>query len=104
MRLKLVLLTSLLGAVLGAGVPIAIFAITLGWRAFYPAKSGYPVNNWVGFLVYLSPLLASVFGAIFVYRHTARRRRLQAALTAILVLALCVASYVAAVLFVSVRY
>jgi hypothetical protein len=104
MRLKLVLLTSLLGAVLGAGVTIAIVAATLGWRAFYPAKSGYQVDNWAGLLVYLPPLLTSVFAGIFVYRHTARRRKLQAALTGILVLTFCVIAYTAAVLFVFVRH
>ena len=100
MRLKLVLLTSLLGAFLGAGVPIAILAATAGWRAFYPAKMGYETNRWIGLLVYLPPFLASVFADIFVYRHTARRRKFQAILTAILVLALCVIAYVMAVLAV----
>ena len=98
MRLKLVLLTSLLGALLGAGVPIAILAITIGWRAFYPAKFGYQANNWVdGLLIFLTPLITSTFAGIFIYRHTARSRKLQAILTAILVLISCVFAYVAAV-------
>ena len=100
MRLKLVLLTSLLGALLGAVVPIAILAVTLGWRAFYPARMVYQTNNWVGLLVYLPPFLAAVFAAVFVYRHTARRRKFQATLAALLVLILCVTAYVAAVLAV----
>lgn len=98
MRVKLVLLTSLLGAVLGAGITIVILTATLGWRAFYPAKFGYLTSNWVSFLVYLPPLISSAFAAIFVYRHTARRRKFQAALTGILSLILCVAALAAAVL------
>lgn len=97
MRVKLVLLTSLLGAVLGAGITIAVLTATLGWRAFYPAKFGYEPSNWVALLVYLPPLLSSTFAAIFVYRHTARRRKLQAAVTVILVLIFCAAAYAAAV-------
>ena len=98
MRLKLVLLTSLLGALFGAGVSIAILGATLGWRAFSFARFGYQAGNWVGLLIYLPPLVASVFASIFVYRHTARRRKLQAALTAILVLILCVVAYATAAL------
>jgi hypothetical protein len=96
MRVKLVLLTSLLGAVLGAGITIAILAATLGWRAFYPAQFGYHSSNWIALLVYLPPLLSSICAAIFVYRHTARRRKFQAVLTAISVLIFCVAAYAAA--------
>jgi hypothetical protein len=98
MRVKLVLLTSLLGAVLGAGITIAVLTATQGWRAFYPAKFGYLPGNWGTLLVYLPPLLSATFAAVFVYRHTARRRKFQAALTSILVLILCAAAYAAAVL------
>ena len=104
MRLKLVLLTALLGTLLGAGVSIAIFAATVGWRAFFLAPLAYQVENWAALLASLPPLLTSVFGAIFIYRHTARRRKSQAALTGILVLVFCVIAYVAAVLVVNVRH
>jgi uncharacterized membrane protein len=100
MRLKLVLLAALLGTLLGAGVPIAIFAVTAGWRAFSPDKPGYHSGSWSVLLVYLPPLLAAALAAFFVYRHTARHRKLQAVLTGILVLALCVVAYFVAVLLV----
>jgi len=104
MRLKLVLLAALLGTLLGAGVPIAIFAATAGWRAFYPGRFGYQADTRLALLVYLPPLLASVFAGIFVYRHTARHRKLQAAITGLLVIVLCVIAYVAAVLLVTIRH
>ena len=104
MRLKLALLAALLGTLLGAGVPIAIFAATEGRRAFYLAKLGYQTDTWLALLVYLPPLLASVFAGIFIYRHTARHRKLQASITGLLVIVLCVIAYVAAVLLVNLRH
>ena len=103
MRLKLVLLTSLLGAVLGAGVPIAFFAVTVGWLAFFPPRFAYQTYGWQSLMVNLPPLLGSVLAAIFAYRHTARRRRLQAVLTGILVLLFSVIAYVVAFLIVPIR-
>jgi hypothetical protein len=100
MRLKLVLLAALLGTLLGAGVPIAIFAATVGWRAFSPDKLVYQSGSWFLLLVYLPPLIAAALAGFFVYRHTARHRKLQAALTGILVLALCVVAYFVTLLLV----
>jgi len=76
MRLKLVLVSSLIAAIVGAGSAIAIILF-----AFASLK---PITT-PGLLVistYLLPLLATLLASMFVYRHTARRRRLQAALTA----------------------
>jgi len=44
----------------------------------------------------LLPVLAIIFASIFVYRHTARRRRLQAFLTALLATLLTLAFFVCA--------
>jgi len=77
MRLRLVLAASLLAAIVGAG---SCIALVLG--VFSPQALASP-----GLLVastLLLPTAAIVFASIFVYRHTARRRRLQAFLTAIL--------------------
>lgn len=78
MRLKLVLLCSLLAAIVGVGSTAAI--VMLGFSSLKPTGS----PGVLAFLAYLLPVLTTLLAAIFVYRHTARRRRLQAALTVII--------------------
>jgi Ca2+/Na+ antiporter len=90
MRLKLVLISALIAAVGGAGAAIAIIL-----SVFSSLK---PITT-PGLLVvstYLLPLLATLLASIFVYRHTARRRRLQAVLTAIIALVLTILLFVLA--------
>ena len=53
--------------------------------------------------VLLVPLAAITFAAVFVYRHTARLRPLQAALTALLSAALTLAAVVAGSLLLTPR-
>jgi len=77
MRLKLVVLVSLLAAVVGAGSCIALVLGVFSIKAL--SNPGLLVTS-----SFLLPLAAIIFAAIFVYRHTARRRRLQAFLTLIL--------------------
>lgn len=77
MRLKLVFLASLLAAIAGSGSCIA-----LGLGVFSRQTLSNP-----GLLVastLLLPLATIIFASVFVYRHTARRRRTQAFLTFIL--------------------
>ena len=78
MRLKLVIITSLLAAIAGAGASVAI--ILLGFSA--PPTFRPPGPLLLATL--LLPVLAVLLASIFVYRHTARRRKLQAFLTALL--------------------
>lgn len=95
MRLKLVLIVSILSAVVGAGVSIAV--------VLFVFASLEPLNK-PGLLVlttFLLPAGAIAWGTIFVYRHTARRRRLQAVLTALLSLLLTLGAFTAAVLLTS---
>jgi len=90
MRLKLVLISALIAAVAGAGSAIAIVL-----SVFSSLK---PITT-PGLLVvstYLLPTLATLLASIFVYRHTARRRRLQAVLTAIIALMLTILFFVLA--------
>jgi hypothetical protein len=90
MRLKLVLISSLIAAILGAGSAIAIIV-----SVFSSLK---PITT-PGLLVvstYLLPMLATLLASMFVYRHTARRRRLQAVLTAIIALLLTILLFVIA--------
>ena len=96
MRLKLVLLTSLVASVFAVGLSIALIAATLGVSEFFrtgplSAESG----RWLYLELSLPPLSVAVLGGIFVYRHTAHRRKLQAFLTGILILLFCSAEFIA---------
>jgi len=88
MRLKLVLISSVVAATVGAGSSIAIIL-----SVFSSLK---PIST-PGLLVlatFLLPAGLTLLAAIFVYRHTARRRKLQAALTVIISLILTIAFFV----------
>ena|ERR1700730_4292696 len=87
MRLKLLIIASLLGAVVGSGSSIVIVVLTLGsvQGAMDPAVWA---PGWLAYAQFAPPFLAAFLASMFVYRHTARRRKFQAALTLILVLLL----------------
>jgi hypothetical protein len=74
LRWKLLIAASLLAAAAGSG------AFYAAWH-FLPAPWG---GVWAAALSLLAPLGAITYAAVFVYRHTARRRQLQAAATALL--------------------
>ncbi len=90
MRLKLVLISSLVAAIVGAGSAIAIILSVF--------SSLRPVTT-PGLLVLstcLLPILMILLSAIFVYRYTARRRKLQAILTATIALLLTILLFIVA--------
>jgi uncharacterized membrane protein len=92
MRPKLVVGVSSLAAFVGAGSCIAI--------VFGVFSSLNPVTR-PGLLVattFLLPIVAITFAAIFVYRHTARRRKLQAFMTAVIATLLTLALFVLAII------
>ena len=74
MRWKLLIAASLLAAAASAGSFYAAWYYLL-------APWGSP---WAAALSLLAPLGAITYAAVFVYRHTPRRRQLQAAATALL--------------------
>jgi purine-cytosine permease-like protein len=78
MRPKLVLGVSFLAALVGAGSCIGI-VLALTATISVPAKPGLLVSASL-----LLPIATIIFAAVFVYRHTARRRKLQAFVTAVL--------------------
>ncbi len=97
MRLKLVFLASLFAAFVGAGSAIAIII-----SVFSSLK---PIST-PGLLVLstlLLPALTVLLASVFVYRHTARRRRLQAALTTLIALLMTIALFVLASIYTSRR-
>ncbi|HYH86657.1 MAG TPA: hypothetical protein VEX60_14485 [Pyrinomonadaceae bacterium] len=82
MRWKLLIIASLLAAVVGAGVCFAAAHLLLD-----PARA-QASPGWIAAATLLVPLAATTYAAIFVYRHTARRRALQAAATVLFALTL----------------
>ena len=86
MRLKLVVGASVVAAIVGAGSCIALVLGVFSSRAL--SSPSLIVASTL-----LLPTAAIIFASIFVYRHTARRRRLQAFLTAILATLLTLALF-----------
>ena len=87
MRLKLVVIASLLAAVVGAGSCIALVLGVFSRQAL--SSPSLLVAS-----TFLLPLATIIIAAIFVYRHTARRRRLQAFLTLVLATLLTVSIFI----------
>jgi hypothetical protein len=86
MRWKLLIAASLLATIVGAGSVLALVHFVL-------APAGRVADpGWVAAATLLLPLAAITFATIFVYRHTARRRTLQAAATALLAIILTLAA------------
>ena len=90
MRWKLILLTSLAAAIISLGLWSA-FAIGIFGSARAMARS-----DVVLLCSLIIPLAVVAYGSIFVYRHTASQRKLQAAITILLALVLTAASYLVA--------
>ena len=89
MRLKLVIAASVLAAVVGAGSCIALVLGVFSVKAL--SSPGLLVTSTL-----LLPIATVTFASIFVYRHTARRRKLQAFLTAIIAILLTLALFISA--------
>ena len=89
MRLKLVIAASVLAAVVGAGICIALVLGVFSVKAL--SSPGLLVASTL-----LLPIATITFASIFVYRHTARRRKLQAFLTAIIAIILTLTFFIAA--------
>lgn len=89
MRLKLVIAASTVAAVIGAGSCIALVLGVFSDEAL--SRPGVLAASTL-----LLPIAAIVFASIFVYRHTARRRKLQAFLTAILAILITLSLFILA--------
>jgi hypothetical protein len=90
MRWKLLFITSLIAAVTGLGSWSA-FAI-----AFFGSASALARHDGIMFASSILPLTLSAIAAVFVYRHTATRRKTQAVITVLIVLVLSGGIYLAA--------
>jgi drug/metabolite transporter (DMT)-like permease len=88
MRLKLVIIASIVAAILGAGLAILLVLFIFSSLQSNPGL--------LASIIYLLPVLTTLLASIFVYRHTARRRKLQAALTALISLLLSLSLFLIA--------
>jgi TctA family transporter len=78
MRWKLLLITALLATIAGAGSTLfLVYALVRPFESLVRP-------SLFSLAALLIPVAAITFAAIFVYRHTARRRRLQAMLTVLM--------------------
>lgn len=90
MRLKLVLMSSLIAALVGAGAATGIII------SVFSSLNSITRPGLLVALTFLLPVAAILLASIFVYRHTARRRKLQAVLTAILSILLTILIFIIA--------
>jgi hypothetical protein len=89
MRLKLVFAAAALAALVGAGSCIALVLGVFSTPAL--SRPGLLVASTL-----LLPVATIVFSAIFVYRHTARRRKTQAFLTTLIAILLTLGFFIVA--------
>ncbi|HYX40672.1 MAG TPA: hypothetical protein VE821_03185 [Pyrinomonadaceae bacterium] len=82
MRWKLLLIASLAATVVGAGGSLGLAYWLRGVAQRFAAIDPLLLSTL------LIPLIAITYAAVFVYRHTARRRKLQATMTVLLALML----------------
>jgi branched-subunit amino acid ABC-type transport system permease component len=90
MRLRLVLIASLLAAMIGPGASIAVIL------AVFASLRPISTPGLVVLSTFILPAATTLLATIFVYRHTARRRKLQAIATAILTIALSLTVFLVA--------
>ncbi|MBV9211969.1 MAG: hypothetical protein JOZ52_15105 [Acidobacteria bacterium] len=80
MRWKLLLIASLIAGLIGSGATLAIIIFLLGSKLSFSSRAA----GVIAFAPLVLPLAMLIVASLFVYRHTARRRKLQAMLTALL--------------------
>lgn len=99
MRWKLLGLVSVIAALLGVALWSAVTIAAFG------SARAMARNDWILLASLVIPLGISVFAAVFVYRHTARRRKTHVVIATLLTLVLTAASYlVASTIFTSRLY
>lgn len=99
MRWKLLVLVSFAAALVACGL---WSALVIG---VYGTARTFARNDWLLLFSTLIPLGIAAYAGVFVYRHTARRRKTQATFTVILALLLTAGIYlVASGLFVDRLY
>jgi cytochrome bd-type quinol oxidase subunit 2 len=90
MRWKLLAIVSIAAALIACGLWSVLVIGTYG------TARAFARNDWLLILSAIIPLAIAVYAGVFVYRHTATRRKTQATLAVILALLLTLGTYVAA--------
>jgi len=90
MRWRLLVIASFAAAVVACGL-WSTLAIT-----FFGSASELARHEWFLFASAALPLVFIIYAGVFAYRHTARRRKTQAMITAALALLLTIGFYLAA--------
>jgi cytochrome bd-type quinol oxidase subunit 2 len=90
MRWKLLVIASFTAAFLACGLWSALVIGVFG------TARDLARNDWLLFSSAILPLVLAAYSGMFVYRHTARRRKTQAALTVMLALFFAAGAYAAA--------
>lgn len=90
MRWKLLVITSLVLAFVGCGLWCAVTIL------LFDSARNLARHDWLLLASMLVPLGFTIFAGVFVYRHTARRRKTQAAITVLLTLLVALGAYLAA--------
>ncbi len=89
MRWKLLVLVSLIASLVGCGIAIAIIFFLSG-----SSDAAAPKNfDVIALAPLIFPVAMIIVASFFVYRHTAKRRRLQAIATALLSAILMIAFF-----------
>jgi hypothetical protein len=90
MRWKLLVLVSLIAALLALGLWSALAIVVFG------SARDLAHSDWLLLSSLVVPLGLAAYAGVFVYRHTARRRKTQLAFTVLLTLLLSVGTYLVA--------
>lgn len=97
MRWKLMFIAALVSGIAGTGLTLALV------RAFFGHANPLGAYGSVALGALLIPLIATALASIFVYRHTARRRKLQALVTAAIALLFTLTLFILGSAFFSKR-
>jgi cytochrome bd-type quinol oxidase subunit 2 len=89
MRWKLLVIVSLIASLLAFGLWSALIVLVFGH------VRPVPRHDWLLLASALVPLAVTEFAGMFVYRHTARRRKTQAVVTILLTLSFATGIYFA---------
>ena len=89
MRWKLLVIVSLAAALVACGLWSALVV------GVYGTANALAQNNWPLFFSAIIPLGIAAYAGVFVYRHTARRRKTQATFAGTLALLLTLGAYLA---------
>lgn len=85
MRWKLMFIAALVSGIAGTGLTLALIWAFIGYANPLGARLAVAFD-FVALSALLIPLITTALASVFVYRHTARRRKLQATLTAVIAL------------------